>query len=87
MASRPVVREMAELAAPLVCSARGLPCVDAGAGLELLRDELTPHAVRAAVAALLDRPGCRLAGRRIPAEIAAMPTPFEALAAITRLSA
>ena len=46
-----------------------------------------PQAVRAAIAALLDEPGYRLAARRIAGEIAAMPTPVEALAAITRLVA
>jgi len=79
---------------PLLCLPQGADqhfnadrVVAAGAGLKLLRDELTPHAVRAAVAALLDQPGYRLAARRIAGEIAAMPTPVETLAAITRLSA
>jgi hypothetical protein len=39
------------------------------------------------MAALLDEPGHRLAARRIAGEIAAMPTPVEALAAIMRLTA
>jgi UDP:flavonoid glycosyltransferase YjiC (YdhE family) len=59
----------------------------AGAGLKLLREDLTPQAVRAAVAALLGEPGHRLAARRIAGEIAAMPTAVQALPAITRLVA
>jgi MGT family glycosyltransferase len=61
--------------------------VAAGAGRKLLREELTPQAVRAGVADLLAEPGYGLAARRIAGEIAAMPTPVEALAAITRLVA
>jgi UDP:flavonoid glycosyltransferase YjiC (YdhE family) len=79
---------------PLLCLPQGADqhfnadrVVAAGAGLKLLRDELTPHAIQAAVAALLDEPGYRLAARRIADEIAAMPTPVEALAAIMRLIA
>jgi MGT family glycosyltransferase len=79
---------------PLLCLPQGADqhfnadrVVAAGAGLKLLRDELTPHAVRAAVAVLVDEPGHRLAARRIADEIAAMPTPAEALAAILRLTA
>ncbi|HEV7790336.1 MAG TPA: glycosyltransferase [Pseudonocardia sp.] len=79
---------------PLLCLPQGADqhfnadrVVAAGAGLKLLRDQLTPHAIQAAVAALLDEPGYRLAARRIADEIAAMPTPVEALAAIMRLIA
>ena len=79
---------------PLLCLPQGADqhfnadrVVAAGAGLTLQRDELTPPAVRAAVAALLDRPGHRMAARRVAGEIAAMPTPVEALAAILRLTA
>jgi hypothetical protein len=48
---------------------------------------IAPPAVAAVVATLLDEPGYRLAVRRIAGEIAEMPTPVEALAAITRLIA
>ena len=77
---------------PLLCLPQGADqhgnadrVVAAGAELQLLRGELTPQAIRAAVAALLDEPGYRPAARRIAGEIAAMPAPAEALAAITRL--
>ena len=59
----------------------------AGAGRTLLRDELTPEAVRASITDLLDDGGYRRVARSIADEIAAMPTPVEALAAITRLIA
>ncbi|GAA3163278.1 glycosyltransferase [Blastococcus jejuensis] len=79
---------------PLVCLPQGADqygnadrVVAAGAGLTLLRDELTPQAVRAAVSTVLEDPGYRLAARRVAGEIAAMPAPVEALAAITRLIA
>ena len=77
---------------PLLCLPQGADqygnadrVVAAGAGLALVRDELAPQAVRAATRAVLDEPGYRLAARRIADEIAAMPTPAEALTAITRL--
>jgi UDP:flavonoid glycosyltransferase YjiC (YdhE family) len=79
---------------PLLCLPQGADqhgnadhVVAAGAGSTLLREELTPGAVRAAVAALLDESGYRLAARRIAGEIAAMPTPGDALAAIMLLVA
>jgi UDP:flavonoid glycosyltransferase YjiC (YdhE family) len=77
---------------PLLCLPQGADqhgnadaVVAAGAGLKLVRDELTPSAIRAAVAGLLEEPGYRLAARGIAGEIAAMPTAAQALAAITRL--
>ena len=57
--------------------------VAAGAARKLLRNEVTAPAVRESVAALLGEPGYRLAAERIGAEIAAMPPPAQALAAIT----
>ena len=57
--------------------------VAAGAGRKLLRNEVTAAAVRESVAALLGKPGYRLAAERIGAEIAAMPPPAQALAGIT----
>ena len=57
--------------------------VAAGAGRKLLRDEFTAPAIRKSVAALLGEPSYRLAAERIGAEIAAMPPPVQALAAIT----
>lgn len=76
---------------PLLCLPQGADqhgnadrVVAAGAGRKLLRDELTPAAVREAMGALLREPSYRLAAHRIADEIAAMPTAVEALAAITR---
>ena len=60
-----------------------LGVVAAGAARKLLRNEVTAPAVRESVAALLGEPGYRLAAERIAAEIAAMPPPAQALAAIT----
>jgi UDP:flavonoid glycosyltransferase YjiC (YdhE family) len=57
--------------------------VAAGAARTLLRNEVTAPAVRESVAVLLGEPGYRLAAERIAAEIAAMPPPAQALAAIT----
>jgi UDP:flavonoid glycosyltransferase YjiC (YdhE family) len=55
----------------------------AGAARKLLRNEVTAPAVRESVAALIGERGYRLAAERIGAEIAAMPPPAQALAAIT----
>jgi calicheamicin 3'-O-methyl-rhamnosyltransferase len=57
--------------------------VAAGAARKLLRNEITAPAVRESVATLIGEPGYRLAAERIAAEIAAMPPPAQALAAIT----
>ena len=54
-----------------------------GAARKLLRNDVTATAVRESVAALLGEPGYRLAAERIGAEIAAMPPPAQAMAAIT----
>jgi UDP:flavonoid glycosyltransferase YjiC (YdhE family) len=77
---------------PLLCLPQGADqhgnadsAVTAGVGLKLLCEDVTPQAIRAAVAALRDEPGHRLAARGIAGEIAAMPPAAEALAAITRL--
>jgi UDP:flavonoid glycosyltransferase YjiC (YdhE family) len=77
---------------PLLCLPQGADqhgnadsVVAAGAGLKLLRADLTAQAVRASVGALLGERGFRQAARGIAGEIAAMPTAVEALAAITRL--
>jgi UDP:flavonoid glycosyltransferase YjiC (YdhE family) len=57
--------------------------VAAGAGRKLLRNEVTAPAIRKSMTALLGEPSYRLAAERIGAEIAAMPPPAQALAAIT----
>jgi len=57
--------------------------VAAGAAWKLLRNDVTATAVRESVAALLGEPGYLLAAERIGAEIAAMPPPAQAMAAIT----
>ena len=57
--------------------------IAAGAARKLLRTDVTASTVRESVAALLSEPGYRLAAQRIGAEIAAMPPPAHALAAIT----
>jgi UDP:flavonoid glycosyltransferase YjiC (YdhE family) len=76
---------------PLLCLPQGADqhsnadrVVAAGAGRKLVRDEFTPDAVREATTALLGEPHYRLAAQRIAEEISTMPTPVEALAAITR---
>ncbi len=56
--------------------------VQAGAGLRLLAEELTPAAVRSAVHALLDSPSYQLAAVAISAEMEAMPDVPAALARI-----
>lgn len=79
---------------PLLCLPQGADqygnadrVVAAGAGVTLLRHQVAPGAIRAAMTDLLDEPGYRQAARRIADEIAAMPAPAEALAAIMRLIA
>jgi UDP:flavonoid glycosyltransferase YjiC (YdhE family) len=59
--------------------------VDAGAGRQLVRDELTTAAVREAVMALLDDPSYRRAASNISDEITAMPSAADALAALESL--
>lgn len=60
--------------------------VAAGAGLQLLPDQLSPDAIRHAVRRLLDEPSFREAAHRISDEIAAMPGPGDAAAAVDRLA-
>lgn len=52
-------------------------CVEAGAGLALLPDEVSPDAVREAVLTLLEEPSYAAAARAVADEIAAMPSPDE----------
>jgi UDP:flavonoid glycosyltransferase YjiC (YdhE family) len=57
----------------------------AGAGVRLLRHEVSIPAIRGSVRALLDAPTYRRAAKRIQAEIQAMPTAQEALERIRTL--
>jgi UDP:flavonoid glycosyltransferase YjiC (YdhE family) len=59
--------------------------VAAGAGLQLLRDEVSVEAVRDGVMALLDEPSYRQAASTIKRQIAAMPPVAEALVALEAL--
>jgi UDP:flavonoid glycosyltransferase YjiC (YdhE family) len=58
-----------------------------GAGVRLLPEEITAHAVAGAVQALLDEPGYRQAAGGLGAEIAAMPAPAETVPTLERLAA
>lgn len=59
--------------------------VRAGAGLRLLRDELTAGAVRELVAALLTEPSYRRAAAQVQGEIRAMPSAADAVVALEAL--
>lgn len=64
----------------------GRRCAELGVGTTLSAPELTPDAARSAVAALLGDPGYRSAARSVQAEIAQMPGPDQAVAALERLA-
>jgi UDP:flavonoid glycosyltransferase YjiC (YdhE family) len=53
-----------------------------GAGVTIGPDEMTPEAVRVAVRLVLDDPSYRDTGRRLAAELAALPEPAEVARAL-----
>ncbi|MGI9112292.1 MAG: glycosyltransferase [Gaiellaceae bacterium] len=57
-------------------------CERAGAAIVLRPDEVSPEAVRAGLRRLVEEPTFRSSAERIAAEIAAMPSPDEAAAAV-----
>jgi len=57
-------------------------CKRVGAAIVLRPDEVTPDAVRAGLRRLLDEPSFRLGAEAVAAEIALMPTPADAAAAV-----
>jgi UDP:flavonoid glycosyltransferase YjiC (YdhE family) len=61
--------------------------LDSGAGLRSFPEQITPESVANAVRALLSEPGYRDAARGIANEIAAMPSPAEAVPKLERLTA
>jgi UDP:flavonoid glycosyltransferase YjiC (YdhE family) len=60
-------------------------CAELGVGITLSAAELTPAGARSSVAALLDEPRYRAAARRVQTEIAHMPGPETAVAALEKL--
>jgi UDP:flavonoid glycosyltransferase YjiC (YdhE family) len=61
--------------------------LDAGAGLRLLPEEITPESVADAARALLGEPAYRDAAAGLAAEIAAMPAPADTVPKLERLAA
>ncbi len=61
-------------------------CAELGVGTTLSGPQLTPAAARSSVAALLDEPRYRAAAHRVQAEIADMPGPDHAVAALEQLA-